>query len=314
LSLVPILIVLVILILLGGTGIIFLARNGSTGKGGANTGNGSNTADTYSTTQSIDLTIVYSSDQITFNKIEQATKFADDSDTSYGSLDNIKDYVRVDFNEKQTASTDSYFSYYDSFRLKLPDGTIVQAQKSEEFSGPEQGVQRPNWVDFPSTQGEVDLSNLTIILGTTDEAQMTFPLKTNADVSKYQPKTFTLNSTFKYAGMDMTIKSAAQSYYYDGQQAKAGKVFLTIALNADNNQDSSIYLTPSDFLRLKTSDATVSPDYSSDLDNFDIIDPQTTGIMGTAIFDVTPSPDGKYTLIFEKGDNFDEVDKPIQLS
>jgi zinc-ribbon domain/Domain of unknown function (DUF4352) len=305
--------VVVIVLIAGGTGIFLFTRN-SNNKGGANTGGNNNAANTYASSQPIDLTVTYASDQITFNKIQQATKFSDDSETSY-TFNTPKDYVRVSFNEKQTATESSYFGYFDAFRLKLPNGSTVQALNSEETSGPEQGVQRPNWVDFPSAAGEVDLSNLTIILGTSDEAQETFPLKSNADVSKYQPKTFTINtSPFKYAGMDMTIKSATQSYYYNGAQAKTGKVFLAIALQADNNQDSDIYLDSTNFLRLKTSDATVSPDYSSDLNNFDIINAQTTGITGTAIFDVTPSPDGKYTLIFQSGSNITEVDQPIQLS
>jgi hypothetical protein len=304
--------VLVVIVLIGaGTGIFLLTRNSSAGNNIIKNGLGAN--NTYSSSQDIDLTVIYSSVEIKFNKIQQAAKFPDDSSTTY-SFNNNKNYIRVSFNEKQTATSSSYFSYSSSFSLKLPNGNTVQTLKAGEFSGPREGVQRSNWVDFPAGSGSVDLTNLTMILGKSDEAQETFPLKSGADVRKYQPKSANPNSPFKYAGLDMTIKSTTQSYYSKGQQAKTGKVFLTIDLSADNNaQDTRVSLT-SDFLRLKTTDATLSPESGSNLYDFSYIKPSTTGVTGTAFFEVTPSPDGKYTLIFREGTNFPRVEQTIQFS
>jgi cytochrome c oxidase assembly protein Cox11 len=89
---------------------------------------------------------------------------------------------------------------------------------------------------------------------------------------------------------------------------------LKACIGKNNNQDASVYLSPYSFSRLKTSDSVIPPEYSSDLSNFYVISPNTTGITGPAIFNVTPSSDGKYTLIFQKESNINEVDLPMQLS
>ncbi len=306
----------VLLVALLGTGgyFAFLRNNTHTATGGNNGING-NTSDTgngnFSDTNTINLTTTYSSDEITFNKIQQAAKFKDDDYTNF-TYTGSKNYVRVNFKEKQTAKNGSYFSYTSAFRLKLPAGDTVKATKASDYSAPESGVQRDSWIDFGTTE-KVDLANLTLILGADDEQQMTIPLKTGADLSKYQPKQSSPNKQFQYAGIDWTVTGIQQSLYNDGKQAKSGKVYLVVQLSADNKRDDlTVYL--SDFLRLKTGDSILSPELDSNLYDLDIIRPNTSNTQGTAVFLVPQDPNGKYTLQFQKGDKIDEVDVDIQVS
>jgi len=297
-------IALLVIVVLGG-GIFALSQSHpgtNNGPGGNGGGNGGDNGQSFSKSQPIDLTITYASDQLTFTSLQQDKKFADDSFTSYGSHPN---YVRLNFKEQQTAKNGSYFIYDEAFSLLLPDKSVVKAQNAHNTTGPDQSVVRDNWVDFP-TDKMVDLSKLTLRLGTADEAQMEFPLKSGAGVTQFQPITLNPNTQFKYADMGWTLKTVTQSYYYNGKQAKTGQVYLTVELTADNNTTNEVYLTPSGFLRLKAGTSTLSPDDSLTLENYNVIQPNTTNIQGSATFLVTPTSDNKYTLDFQAGQNINE--------
>ncbi|MBE3559330.1 MAG: hypothetical protein IMW89_08905 [Ktedonobacteraceae bacterium] len=276
-------------------GIKNIASGGSGSTGGTGSGDsGSNVADS----QSLNLTFTYSDVQITITSLQQAKKFDDDSLTQYGTKAN---YVRVNMKEQNQGKRSAYYSYRSSFLLVLPDNTTATAQKAEEYSGPDSGVVRTNWIDFP-TNSKVDLSKLTLRVGAQDEVQMDIPLKNGADLSKYQPKKVELNKQTTYAHMSWTLKSATQSYSFQGKQAKKDKVYITVELVGNNNSNYDLYLYG--FLRLKSGDSVSSTEYGSNLDNFDTIDAGTTNVQGSATFLVPPSPSGTYTLQFMPSRNF----------
>lgn len=290
-------IVLAVLVVCGGSAWAitkaFNPGSSNTGGGGSNNSGGQ-----FAASQNVNLQVVYASDQITFTSIKQANKFSDDSFTGL-DYENNKNYVRVNFNEKQTSDKTSYFSYSSAFTLILPDQSTAKAIQAEDIEGPQGGVVRTNWVDF-ELNNQVDLSKLSLRLGGSDEAQMTFPLKTGADVSKYNPQKITPNQAFQYAGMSWTLNDVTQSYYNNGQQAKTGKVIVIVDLTANNNSSSTVYLTDN-FIRLQSGTTVTAPNYDSNLTNFDIVDPGTTNIQGTAVFDTPPS--SNYTLEFASGQN-----------
>ncbi len=293
-------VVLAVLVVCGGSAwAVTKALSGKdTGSGGTSS-SGNSGGGQFAAEQKVDLSVVYSSVQFNFTSLQQANKFSDDS-LSGLSYNGNKNYVRVNFKEQQTSQKSSYFSYSSSFLLILPDKTTASSLKAQEYSGPEGGVVRTNWVDFELSK-QVDLSKLSLRLGASDEAQMTFPLKTGADVSKYKPQQATLNKSFQYAGMDWTLKDATQIYYNNGKQAKSGKVFVLVDLKANNpDGNGSVYLY-SGFVRLKSGDTVSAPTYDSNLDDFDIIDSGTTNVQGTAVFETPPS--GTYTLTFTSGKN-----------
>jgi flagellar basal body-associated protein FliL len=290
-------IVLAVLVVCGGsTWAISKALN----PGSSNTGGGgsNNSGGQFAASQNVNLQVIYASDQITFTSIKQASKFSDDSFTGL-DYENNKNYVRVSFNEKQLSDKTSYFSYDSAFTLILPDKSTAKAIQAEDIEGPEGGVVRTNWVDFELNK-QVDLSQLSLLLGASDEAQMTFPLKTGADVSKYNPQKITPNQAFQYASMNWTLNDVTQSYYNNGQQAKSGKVIVIVDLTANNPSSSTVYLDDS-FIRLKSGTTVSAPNFDSNLTNFDIVDPGTTNIQGTAVFDTPPA--SSYTLEFASGQN-----------
>jgi hypothetical protein len=257
--------------------------------GGSSGGSGSS-GGTFSSSQQVNVTTIYASDQITFTSIQQAKKFSDDEFTSYGDHPN---YVRVNFKEQQLSKQSSYFSYTTAFHLILADKSVLSSEKAQQYTGPDQAVVRTNWVDFGASTA-VDLSQLTMRLGGQEDAQMDIPLKTGADVSKYQPKTSTINKQFNYAAMNWTLKDATQSLYFNGTQAKTGQVYVTATLIANNPGSNELFLD--NFVRLKAGGSTIAPDYGSDTSNFDVIKPATTNNKGSVTFLTAPA--NSYTLSF----------------
>jgi hypothetical protein len=301
--------ILVVFVLLLGGGIWAIARTlppaRSNTASGSNSSTGSNSAgESFAKEVKLNnVTITYSSVQITFTSIQQANEFSDDSfTTSYSSLSKKKNYVRINFSEEQQAERSSYYSYRSALRLLLPDKSVLTPLKTLEYSGPERGVKRTNWADF-ETRELLDLSQLTLRLGSADEAQMELPLKDGTDVSKYQPKKITLNKQFQYATLNWTLKGATQSYYFQGKQARTNKVYITVELRADNNSVSRLYFY-SDFVRLQAGETVAKTEYGSDLNDFTVVEPDTTNHQGTATFLVPPS--NSYTLQFLAGRGFDK--------
>src|SRR5579883_2464174 len=141
---------------------------------------------------------------------------------------------------------------------------------------------------------------------------MTFPLQNNADLSQYNPKTVQLNKQVSYASVNWTVKDATQSLYFNGTQAKSGKVYITVDLVANNPGSSDVYLY--NFVRLKSGDSTVAPEYGSDTNNFDTINPNTSNLTGSVTFLIPPSSNGTYILDFLAGDNITEQTTTFQIS
>lgn len=275
------------------------SSSSSTGLFG-NTGNTNNNATNFPASQQLgNLSVVYADDQVTFTSLQQADQFPDDTLTTFSTYDKSY-YVRLNFKEQQQGKNSSYFSYTSSLHLLLPDNSVIAGLKAQEYTGPEQGVQRTNWIDF-ETKKPVDLSKLTLRMGASDEQQMQFALQNGADVSKYQSKTVTLNKQFQYAGMNWTLKDATQSLYTDGKQAKTDKVYITIDLVANNNSSNDYYLnTYPGFVLLQAGSTTSQSDTSSNLSSFGTITSGTTNVQGTAVY-LTPTA-STYTLKFLAGD------------
>jgi hypothetical protein len=283
-------VIVVLLVALIGSAYAFSKVPGTlTSHNGNNQGGNQNGGDNVASSQQLNLSTIYASDQITFTSIQQAATFDDDVFTTFKDHSN---FVRINFKEQQLAKHTSFFSYRESFHLILPDKSVLSPAKAQATIAPDQEVVRTNWVDF-GTDGKIDLSQLILRVGTSDENQMDVPLKTGADLTKYQPKTTTLNTSFQYALIPWKLTSATQSLYFDGKQAKTGQIYITVSLIANNTSQNSLYLY--NFLRLQSGDSVTSPDYGSNLDNFDSVKANTTNIQGSATFLATPS--SKYTLI-----------------
>src|SRR5258708_14005404 len=126
-------------------------------------------------------------------------------------------------NENNPTTSNAGFLYSDVARLLLPDGTTANFENSQNPIGPGASTRRTNWIDFSVPASNLDLSKLVLRMGTANESQMDIPLMAGADLSKYQPKTITPNTTFQYAGLNWTFTTVTQSLSAGSKQAATGQ-------------------------------------------------------------------------------------------
>ena len=239
-----------------------------------------------STTQ-INSTVTYASVDVTIINAQKASSFSDDNGYS-----NSPYLVRLNIKEHNPTTGSVYLFYNDNLHLILPDGTSVAATSEHDTSGIGQAVARTNWVDFPVSTN-VDVSKLTVRFGGANEAQMNVPLTGSADVSKYQLKTITPNSTFTYAGLNWTLTTTTSSWSANGKQAGSGMRYIVVTLKANNPTQSNFYVFPSDYVRLKSDTTTSSP---TDNTFSSSIAAGTTGSNGTVTF-LMPQNASSFTLV-----------------
>ncbi len=259
-----------------------------------NTGTGNNTGNSTpanSITPTIapvslkmNATVTYSSVAITFGNVQEASSFTDDANANSPVL------LRVNLTEHNPTAGSIYLAYQDNWRLLLPDGTSVVPTNEQNGGGINQAVNRPNWIDFPLT-AKMNISQLILQIGAPTETQMRIPLTANADVSKYQDKTISPNSSFHYAGLNWTLTTVTSSLSADGKQATTGNRYITVTLKADNPATNNFYLDPSTNTRLSAG-SLVSPPTNN---TFNTIDAGTTGSIGTITF-LVPQNSGSFTL------------------
>jgi hypothetical protein len=288
------LIILLILLLLGTAGYFVFKYVGSTAKSTSHVSGSQTTQTTQQSTAStaapakttpINATVTYASVDTTIVNAQQAASFPEDSSGSNG-------IVRLNIKE-QTAVSGVIYTYANSARLLLPDGTALSPSQSLNDESLNQGTSRTNWIDFPLPVS-TDVSTLIFQLGTTDEAQIKIPLKSGADVSQYQPKTVTLNTPLKYYGLDWTIISATSQLSHEGRQATKGMVYVIVTLKVDNHSASSFLNSPNNYVLLKTGATSTPPTDASFPTEVSI---GQTNATGTDNF-LMPQGSTDYTIIF----------------
>ncbi|HLJ34452.1 MAG TPA: zinc-ribbon domain-containing protein [Ktedonobacteraceae bacterium] len=283
----------------------------TSGNGNSVTGNGNGvpgnsvTPTIVPASQQMNVTVPYASEVISISNVQEASSFTDDANSNSPVL------LRVNMSEHNTYAGSVYPSYSDNFRLILPDGTSVAPTNEQNSGGLAQAVNRQNWIDFPLTS-KVDISKLTLQIGGPTEAQMSIPLTGNANVSKYQDRTITPNSSFQYAGLNWTLTSATSSLSADGKQATTSMRYVTLTFKVDNPTSSGFYTAPSDNMRLQEG-SSVNPSTNW---VFNTIPPGTTGNNVTATF-LVPQNGSSLTLIMLAQPNTNppvtQVTQTIQL-
>jgi zinc-ribbon domain len=228
--------------------------------------------------------VTYSSVAITLGNVQEASSFTDDANANSPVL------LRVNMTEHNPTASTIFLFYSDNFRLLLPDGTSVVPVSEQNSGSVDQSVNRQNWIDFPLAS-KMDISTLTLQIGAPTEAQMKIPLTANVDVSKYQDKTISPNSSFQYAGLSWTLTTVMSSLSAGGKQATTGNRYITVTLKADNPTTSDFFLFADTNTRLSAG-SLVSPPTSN---TFNDIAPGTTGTIGTITF-LVPQNSSSFTL------------------
>src|SRR5258708_23526542 len=239
------------------------------------------------TTTQLNETVNYAGVDITILNAQQASSFSDDNKSSTNEL------VRLNLNEKAGSAVGS-FLYGDLMRLVLPDQTTIVPSRAQNDIGPEQGTTRTNWIDF-TVATNTKINHFTRLLGTDKEAQIGVPLSSGANLSAYQLKTASPNTSIQYAGLAWTVTSVTLAWNYYGHQADKGMRYVVVQFRIDNptsNQFTSGFLE--EYIRLKSCGATSAPAGNSTLPI--TVPANSSGATGVVAFQV---PEGvtSYTLI-----------------
>jgi hypothetical protein len=259
--------------------------NLSTGSGNGNT---SFTTQPAITTVQLNGTVHFFGVDITLVSAQQSQTFLDDSSSSTTGM------VRLNLKEENKSTSTARYIYSDEARLILPDKTSVAPVNAQQFSGPDGGISRSNWLDFP-VPTSIKISQLTLQLGKDTEAQETIALTGKANLAPYQPQTAQLNVPAQYAGLTWTITSATTSLSFKGQQAAKGMQYVIVTLKVDNPTSQTFRGYYGDYLRLQAGDAKSAPTGDTTLPlSFDA---GSSGSTGDVVFTM-PSGSGSYTLIF----------------
>ncbi len=205
------------------------------------------------TTAQINQTVPYAGVDITIVNAQQSKAFLDDRNAGTTGV------VRLNLKEDNKSTARGGYLYGDVTRLILPDKTSIAPTNEQQFEGPDAGVSRTNWLDFP-VPTSIQIGQLTLQLGKDTEAQEMIALTGKANVTQYQTKTTQLNNvTTQYAGLTWTVTSATVSLGYKGQQAGKGMQYVTVSLKVDNPSSQGFSGYWGDYLRLKSGTITSPP-------------------------------------------------------
>ena len=275
-----------------GPGIINqLQNNGSTSNNNGSTSNSGSIPVTQPpaapVTTQLNETVNYAGDAITIVNAQQARSFSDDNNSGTNAL------LRLNLKEKAGPAVGG-FLYTDVMRLVLADKTTIVPSNEQSDIHPDQETSRTNWIDF-AVPTNIKVDQLTLLLGTPTEAQMSIPLSSSANLAAYQPKTASPNVTTRYSGLTWTITSATLAWSYNGHQADTGMRYVVVQFRIDNptsQQFTSGF--PDEYMRLKAGNATSAPNGNTTLPL--TVPANSTGATGVVPFQV---PEGvtSYTLI-----------------
>lgn len=264
--------------------------------GSSNSSSNNNSSDSSSittqppiTTAKINQTVPYGGADITIVNVQQSKAFMDDLNAGTTGV------VRLNIKENDASTSGTNYAYSDVARLILPDKTSVAPYNEQHFSGPDAGVSRTNWIDFP-VPANIQVSQITFQLGKDTETQEMIALTGKANVAQYQTKTTQLtNVKTQYAGLTWTVTSATISLDYKGQQVDKDMQFVTVSLKVDNpsSQDFSAYW--GDYFRLKSGGITSAPSTATNFPTS--FAAGSSGGTGDVNF-IMPAGSSTYTLIF----------------
>jgi len=254
----------------------------------ASTGNAAGVPTTQPaiTTASINQTVNYAGVDITIVNVQQSSAFLDDNATATNGM------IRVNIKEANNSGQNASYFYSDMAHLILPDKSSVAITNVKQQGAPANSIVRTNWLDFAGPTS-AKINQLTLLLGTSQEAQISIPLTGNANLSAYQAQTVHPNTPISYAGLNWTLKTATGSLSIGGKQAGTGMRYVVLTFNVDNPTSNNVVIGfANEYMRLKSgsttnaSTATTLPLYAN---------ANTTGVSGTVTF-LMPSNGNSFTL------------------
>lgn len=205
------------------------------------------------TTVSLNTPIVYAGMNVTIVNVQRADSFLDDTTT------NSPGVLRIQVRAQNNTQVPTNLLYTTSASLVLPGGKIMKPGFVNADVGLPVGVTRTSVIDFavPMT---TPVNQLTFRLGNANEAQMNIPLTPHPDLTKYDPKTTTLNKPLQYLGLDWTLISATTQWSIDGKQATKGMYYVIVQLKVNNTlSQMAIPGSAYDYVRLSVGTTMLTP-------------------------------------------------------
>lgn len=240
------------------------------------------------TTVNINQTVTYSGVNFAIESAQQSTAFIDDTSATTNGM------IRVKFKETNNSGQNAGYFYSDMAHLILPDKSSVAPVNELQSGSPQNGTTRENWLDFTvPTSDKID--QMTLVLGTDQEAQISIPLTGKADLSAFQAKTVNPNIPISYWGLNWTLQSATETFSVAGKQATTGMRYVILTFKVDNSTSGNVVIGFTDeYMRLKAGSATNST-VSTTLPLY--ANANTSGATGTVTF-LIPGNNTAFTLIF----------------
>jgi hypothetical protein len=253
----------------------------------------------------INSSVPYAGVDVTIVNVQQSQSFLNDPNTNSNGM------VRLNLNEHNPTDIKVVWSYATIARLAMPDKSLVRPTYVNSIVRISPGASQTSVVDFAVPTNK-SVTQLTLVLGVTNEAQMLIPLVRNVNVSKYQPKTISLNGQMLYFGLNWTLTNATSSLSIAGQQAEQGMRYVTLTLKVDNTL-SQIAITgsPYEYMRLQYGKTFALPQHTTIPVAYNV---GAVGITGTVSFQV-PQQTSSFTLFLmpQKGDNGDQSSTDFHL-
>jgi hypothetical protein len=263
-----------------------------------------NTAQPPVTTTQINTTVTYAGVELTVLSAQQSQSFIDDPNTTSTGM------VRLSVQEQNMTNVKVNWLYVDIARLLLPDKSLATPTFVRANVGIAPGATQKSTVDF-AVPIDDKVNQLTLRLGTANEAQMNIPLTGHADLGKYSPKTVQPNGQILYMGLNWTLVKATKQLSIAGQQASKGMMYIVVTLQVDNTlSQQAITGSPFDYARLKAGNTTSAPKFTDLPVSFDTGE---KGKSGTITF-LVPANSTTFTLIFLPQSGADQATTDFQFA
>lgn len=204
-------------------------------------------------TANLNIPVTYAGLDITLLSAQQAQNLIDDPHTVNNGM------LRLNIKEQNTTTVKINWDYMNSAHLLVSGQTAVAPVYVQSKGTIAPGATQTSMLDFAVPNGG-NLNQISLQLGTANEAQMQIPLAGQTNLSQYQPKTRQQHGSMVYFGLNWTLTSSTASLSIPGQQAAKGMTYLTLTLKVDNTlSQQAITGSPFDYLRIKTGGKTLTP-------------------------------------------------------
>lgn len=209
------------------------------------------------TTSDLQTTVNYAGMDVTLVNAQQAANFIDDPQTHSDGM--LRLHVQATNKNKKSG----VLIYPTIAHLLLPSGKEIASVYASDYTAIAPGETRSNDVDFV-VPAATKVNQLTLLLGSANEARLNIPLQPHADMGKYAAKTSDVNKKTSYLSLDYLVTQVTTEMSLDGQQAPKGMRYLAINLKVGNSLMQPVIAgSPFDYLSVKAGNTTSLPEQAS---------------------------------------------------